>query len=154
MIGKGKLDLFFKGDRDWQNVLNYWKQCHRMGLTIHALATITGRDPHVLLKEMRAEGHVGAQICHAICAPIFCWYRTRHPIFDFYDRKTREGLVEVNKGHNLSWAWQLSEVLLKVWPWPKYKGIKNWHGLTRVGEGISRPLLLRLKEAARGIIIP
>ena len=153
MIGRDKLKFFKKGDSDWQNVLNYWKHCHRVGLTIHALAAICNRDPATILKEMRAEKHTYTQLCYDIYAPIFSWYRYQESIYNYYTGTSTIAPMKVCKHSNINKSWELAQILLERWPWPKYKGIRNWRGLVHVGDKIPKELLIRLQKAAKGEII-
>jgi len=151
-VTKKDLECFFKEDKDWQNVLNYWAHSYRTGLTIHALATLCDRPPAEILKEMRADGHTGIQICHTICAPVFSWSRFRKIQCNYYGTTTT-GPLTVRLGFNNTHASALAEVLLERWPWPKYKGIKNWQGITRIDERIPRGMIAKLRKAVKGEIV-
>ena len=110
--------------RDWERVLWNWRSRGRTGLTIHALATICGRDPRRLLRELRPNPRIAAFYCYGVKAPVF-GYST--------DINIGAGARAYRQGG----IWKKVESCLVAWPWPKYKGVVRGKGVITLC--ISRP---------------
>ena len=102
----------------WKTVLRRWHaDIGRDGLTVHALATICNRSPAKILSEMqkaalrfdRNDEILLGFTCTTIRAPVF-------RLSDFESNAQTEGALES------------AAELLKKYPWPKYKSIRNSSG--------------------------
>lgn len=116
----------------WQRVLNEWHNCGHFGLTIQQLSYITGIPGRRLLAALKKNGRVGWKICDNICAPVVKWFQPEYGS---------------NLGFNHSKTKTLAEAMLKLYPTPKYKGMKNWVGLTDGDVGLCGKLT-KLRKAA------
>ena len=111
----------------WQRVLNCWcDELGHTGLTVQQLSYITGIPGPKLLKALRGSKSVRWQICKVIHAPVVGW----SPCCD--------------KGFILDRANLLAGVLLKLYPTPKYKGIRDWKGVTSKHHGIETTEFMEL----------
>jgi len=122
---------------DWKRVLYFWRHgCSRMGLTIHALAEITGHEPKKLLREIYEDtSKVYPQLCHDINSPIWTYGPTTG-----HSAEKREGFY-----HLMFWT-------LNRFPVEQgYKGTTECLGIKTMS-GISPMQQAVLKKAAKGEI--
>ena len=99
--------------KDWKRVLWNWRARGRMGLTIHALATICQRPPQDIIREIKRSpaNQITLSHCYAIKGPVFHF----NPYND-------QGRFRSSK------VWQEVYETLRRWPWPEFKGIMHGVG--------------------------
>ena len=131
--------IYKKTDKDWQWVLNAWREKGGAGLTLHQLATICERAPLAILREIRADKNAGWSICQDINAPVFFWGRE----FEFYYGRTSIRHFAKTKGID-----RLAEIMLEICPWPQYKGLADWEGVKSAHHGITLATYKLLQRAA------
>ena len=98
--------------KDWKRVLWNWRARGRMGLTIHALATICQRPPQDIIREIKRSptNQITLSHCYEVGGPVF------HFRLDNY------------RGRRPSKTWQEVYETLRRWPWPEFKGIMRGVG--------------------------
>lgn len=102
----------------------------RVGLTIHALAHLTQKDPEVILKNLATNHRVYGQFCTVIKAPVWSWSTVNM----------------TNDAAREPWA-IMSQWTLDYIPYPKYVGIEGMKGVKTLSH-ITQTELAYLKRAA------
>jgi hypothetical protein len=106
--------------------------------------------------EKTSEG-IGGSMCSIIHAPVFCIRYTEGDTYNYQTLKVRHTL----KFRKVKWNDQYSEKnidvrpkakeLLKKYPWPAYKGLKDYEGVRKFTPA---ELIGQLREVAAGGVCP
>lgn len=159
----------YKKWKDWQRVLVYWKVVKwRHGLTLQALAEITGRSCEELWREIRMKKNkAGGCYCTQIKAPVIVM-RVRQKVEHHwdsgfppppptctrsFDSAAGKWYGEDETNYTMSGAatkkWAID--LMKKYPWPEFKGLRDKKGLANFTPKRS---LAMLRKVAQGEVSP
>ena len=110
--------------KDFERVLAEWREMGRSGLSVQALSEICGRA--ITIRELARSRHILFSYCGGIRAPIVLAAANTYG----------------DEGERRREQWE-AEVMLAQYPWPKYKGLRNFRGqkTTGIGKGHTARLL-------------
>lgn len=108
---------------DWFHILKKWQDMGRVGLTVHALATLCKRSPYQILRELVACEWTSWQHCDFVKATVFNVddypYDAGDPL-DGNEYETADGPTGYQRP---MYDIEKCREQLRTYPWPLYKNI-------------------------------